>query len=128
MDFAYPAIGIDLESDGTIWHSDEESKQRDAERDKKLASLGWRVIRFTEDAINQHIDKVAQIIMENIKEATAEKMSAQKKKGSSNELSKYSKYDTRYSTFDKSAEMQITLGIEDDSENIQPVQDKEEPE
>lgn len=79
MDFAMPEIGVDIESDGEIWHEQDGAKERDAERDKKLAQYGWRVIRFTEDAINEHGEEVKKVISENIKEAAEEAFSRRKK-------------------------------------------------
>jgi very-short-patch-repair endonuclease len=79
MDFALPEIRVDIESDGEIWHEQEGAKERDAERDKKLAGLGWRVIRFTEDAINEHAEEVKKAIQDNVKQAADEVFSRRKK-------------------------------------------------
>jgi very-short-patch-repair endonuclease/intein/homing endonuclease len=93
MDFALPEIKVDIESDGSIWHDRPDQKQRDAERDRKLAANGWRVIRFTEDAINAHLGEVQKVIEENIREAAEERFS-QRKKASSSEHVKYASSDT----------------------------------
>jgi very-short-patch-repair endonuclease len=73
MDFAVPELGIDIECDGQKWHSSPEDKQKDKERDYNLASMGWRVVRFTEEAINEHIDKVATVIQREIASAAKRK-------------------------------------------------------
>jgi len=69
LDFAYPQIGVGIESDGAIWHQREDLEQRDAERDQKLANVGWRILRFKEDAIEGHMDAVQDIIKTNVIEA-----------------------------------------------------------
>lgn len=43
LDIAIPEYKIDVEYDGKEWHRD---IQKDSERDKKLSSLGWNVIRI----------------------------------------------------------------------------------
>ena len=68
LDFAIPELGLDLEADGDFWHSDPESIQRDKERDYRLASMGWRIIRLREDALNNKADVVETIIRNNIQE------------------------------------------------------------
>ena len=55
--------------DGAIWHERADLKQRDHERDQKLASSGWRILRFTEQAVYEHIDTVMDIIYKNIAES-----------------------------------------------------------
>jgi len=73
LDFAYPQIGVCLEADGEIFHEREDFKQRDQLRDQKLANVGWRILRFREDAIDDHLDAVKDIIVQNIIEATRKK-------------------------------------------------------
>jgi len=73
LDFAYPQIGVDVEADGEMWHSDPEAIERDRARDMKLAQLGWRVIRIKEGALNSRVDEVAQVVMSNIREAIEER-------------------------------------------------------
>jgi very-short-patch-repair endonuclease len=73
LDFAYPQIGVDLEADGEMWHSDPEAIERDRARDIKLAQLGWRVIRIKENALNSRADEVSQVVMSNIREAIEER-------------------------------------------------------
>jgi very-short-patch-repair endonuclease len=82
MDFAYPQIMVDIEADGRIWHEQEGAKERDAERDRKLANVGWRVVRFNEDAIMENLQEVKQVIFQNIKEAAEERFSERKKTAS----------------------------------------------
>ena len=79
MDFAIPSLGVDIEVDGEKWHSSVEDKQKDRERDVTLASMGWRVIRFTEVAINEHMDKIVQVIKKEVESAAAEKRALSKK-------------------------------------------------
>jgi len=69
IDFAYPKLGVGIESDGSIWHQREDFVQRDLERDQKLANVGWRILRFKEAAIDEHLDTVRDVISKNILEA-----------------------------------------------------------
>jgi len=84
MDFAIPDLGIDLECDGAKWHTAVEDRQKDKERDYMLASMGWRVIRFTEEALNEHIDKVSMVIQKEVASAAKEKKAMKKKAGTEN--------------------------------------------
>lgn len=86
IDFAYPKIGVGIESDGSIWHEREDFAQRDRIRDQKLASVGWRILRFKEDAIEDHLDAVSDIIYKNIVEAGKK---LKKKAEGNNEIIKY---------------------------------------
>lgn len=86
LDFAYPELGVGLESDGSIFHDSEELQRRDKERDQKLANVGWRILRFKEDAINDNIDMVQDIIYENILEAAQDLKKRHKKSAESEEI------------------------------------------
>ena len=55
-------------------------------RDQKLANVGWRILRFREDAIEEQPDAVRDIIYKNI--VDAEK--AHKKASQDNQIIKYS--------------------------------------
>ena len=77
IDFAYPNIGIGVEVDGNIWHEREDFKQRDLQRDQKLANVGWRVLRFTEDAVNENMDAVRDTIMKHVADASKSKKKAE---------------------------------------------------
>ena len=55
--------------DGEIWHEREDLQQRDQLRDQKLANIGWRVLRFKEAAMDEHLDAIKDIIYKNIIEA-----------------------------------------------------------
>jgi len=84
LDFAYPEIGINLEADGDFWHSDPESIERDKQRDANLASMGWRVVRIKETALNNAVDEVEKIVYANIREAALEKRQLNKKASTGN--------------------------------------------
>jgi len=72
--------------DGEIWHEREDFKQRDLNRDQKLANIGWRILRFREDAIEEQPDAVRDIIYKNVVEAEK----AHKKASQDNQIIKYS--------------------------------------
>jgi len=96
LDFAYPHIGVGIESDGSIWHQREDFVQRDRLRDQKLANVGWRILRFNEDAIEDHIDAVSDTVYKNIVEA-ARDIKKRKKTSEKNESSELmEKYSSVY--------------------------------
>lgn len=70
IDFAYPEIGVGIETDGNIWHERNDLKARDKMRDQKLADVGWRILRFDEDAVEDHMPVIQDIIYKNIVEAS----------------------------------------------------------
>jgi very-short-patch-repair endonuclease len=85
LDFAYPKLGVGIEVDGAIWHQREDFKQRDMNRDQKLANVGWRVLRFREDAVEDQTDAVRDIIYKNLVEAEK----SLKKSAESEQIVKY---------------------------------------
>jgi very-short-patch-repair endonuclease len=89
LDFAYPQIGVGVETDGAIWHQREDFKQRDLVRDQKLANIGWRILRFRDDAVEEQSDMVKEVIAKNMIEATKNK----KKANDSHSVLKYSSTD-----------------------------------
>jgi very-short-patch-repair endonuclease len=48
LDFALPAARIDIEADGWV-HTNRDTRARDRERDRKLKSWGWTVVRISTD-------------------------------------------------------------------------------
>ena len=82
LDFAYPKLGVGIESDGARWHEDAESKARDLERDQKLANVGWRIVRFKETAINENPEQVKKIIYDNLATALKDRRNMNKKSSS----------------------------------------------
>jgi len=82
LDFAFPDIMLNLEADGDFWHSDFDALERDKERDLKLASLGWRVVRIRESALNTNAQMVTQVVINNIKEAIAQRKAMMAKRAS----------------------------------------------
>jgi len=46
VDFALPSAHICLEADGDWWHRAAQKKLRDRNRDVKIRTLGWQVLRF----------------------------------------------------------------------------------
>lgn len=77
LDFAYPKIGVGIETDGAIWHERADLKARDKQRDQILANVGWRVLRFSEQAINEHMDVIRDIVSKNIAEAARTRKKAE---------------------------------------------------
>ena len=74
--------------DGKVWHEQEGHRERDLARDQKLANVGWRVLRFNEEAIKEHVDEVKTIIYDNIVEAAKEKSNRIKKANGDGQLIK----------------------------------------
>ena len=52
LDFAIPALKLDIECDGEYWHQD---KAKDRVRDEALQELGWTVLRFSESSIQEDV-------------------------------------------------------------------------
>jgi hypothetical protein len=59
LDLAYPDGLIDLEANGAKWHSTRRQRQRDAERQQLLETLGWHVEPFDYDSVVYHPESVA---------------------------------------------------------------------
>ena len=69
IDFAYPKLAVGIEVDGSIWHDREDLAQRDMQRDQKISNIGWRILRFKEFAVEDHLDTVQKIIVSHVKDA-----------------------------------------------------------
>lgn len=82
LDFAFPDIMLNLEADGDFWHTDLESVERDKQRDMKLASIGWRVVRIRESALNTNANLVTQIVINNIRDSIKERKAILSKQAS----------------------------------------------
>jgi hypothetical protein len=72
--------------DGSIWHQREDFIARDRLRDQKLANVGWRIMRFKEEALDEHPDAIRDIVYKNIMESTK----SSKKAEENQTMSKYS--------------------------------------
>jgi len=101
MDFAYPAVGVGVEADGERWHEEIDSKIRDQQRDQKLANVGWRILRFKEEAINNNIDNVARVIYSNVIEAAKDHAQRNKQADSNPEIKKIAEQIKNIETLDK---------------------------
>jgi len=77
IDFAIPNIGMGIEADGSIWHDQADSKAHDIQRDQKLSNVGWRILRFNEEAIEERIDAVRDVVIKNIKDSIKQRKSAE---------------------------------------------------
>lgn len=62
-DLALPALRLVIEVDHSAWHVGRREAQRDRERDRKLAALGWTVLRVTEDDIAVRLDEIVDDII-----------------------------------------------------------------
>jgi len=69
MDFAIPALKIDIEADGEVWHSSNEQVGDDQERDYMLAQRGWTVLRFDDKSIEEATQQVEATINSHIQKA-----------------------------------------------------------
>jgi len=57
VDFAFPDNNIAIEVDGNYWHNKIGSKRRDIKRQKEIIELGWTVLRYKENEINENVEK-----------------------------------------------------------------------
>ena len=48
LDFAWPAFRVGLEVDHPFWHAGAEESHRDKHRDRKMTTVGWRMVRITD--------------------------------------------------------------------------------
>jgi very-short-patch-repair endonuclease len=67
LDFAFiqsrkPFRGIDIETDGILWHSSAQQRQRDGYRTYKLMKGGWLIERFGETFT---VDEVKDILIKH---------------------------------------------------------------
>lgn len=63
LDFAFirsrkPFHGIDIETDGAIWHYTSKQRQRDGYRTYRLMKCGWLVERFTENFTKADVETI----------------------------------------------------------------------
>ena len=71
IDFAIPNLKIGLEADGEIFHSSPKQVTHDHERDRKLAQLGWTILRFQDKEIEEKIEQVMSTVMKTIMQKEA---------------------------------------------------------
>jgi very-short-patch-repair endonuclease len=57
-DIAIPSLKIDIEYDGQNWHK---NKSLDDLRDKQLAEVGWKTIRFDKDNVCLYLNKLQEV-------------------------------------------------------------------
>ena len=71
LDFAFPHLKIGIEADGEMFHSNPKQLTHDKERDMKLAQVGWTILRFQDDEIDNKIERVMSTIVKNIMQKEA---------------------------------------------------------
>ena len=67
LDFAFiqsrkPFHGLDIETDGILWHSSAKQRQKDGYRTYKLMKGGWLVERFGETFT---VDEVKEVLVKH---------------------------------------------------------------
>ncbi|AXV15959.1 endonuclease domain-containing protein [Neorhizobium sp. SOG26] len=65
VDFACPDHKLIIEIDG-VGHSFDRRIRSDGERDRRLGSLGWRVVRYSNDEIYNRLDDVCMHLLRTI--------------------------------------------------------------
>jgi hypothetical protein len=63
IDFADPTRRFGVETDGWAFHGSRVQQQRDKRRDRRLAQLGWVIVRFTTEEIITDLDAVVDEIL-----------------------------------------------------------------
>lgn len=58
-DIAFRALLLAVEIDGWEWHQSRDSFERDRDRDRRLAELGWQVVRFPAAWVLAHPEQFA---------------------------------------------------------------------
>lgn len=62
LDFAYPALMLGIETHGLRWHFGNEKWNRDLQRDRHLARMGWEVLYFTWQDVHREPKRVEEEI------------------------------------------------------------------
>lgn len=63
VDGVFPSIRLIIQADGKMFHDNNEKIQEDANINQRFNNLGWTVLRYTEDEIENHIDEVISHII-----------------------------------------------------------------
>lgn len=63
LDVAYPGVKVDVELDGSAYHSKREDHERDARRDVALATYGWQTLRFTHRRLHAEPDLIRREVL-----------------------------------------------------------------
>ena len=66
IDFAIPNLKIGLEADGEAFHGSAKQITHDAERDQCLNQMGWTIMRFTDEEIENKLPEVMRTVVKNI--------------------------------------------------------------
>lgn len=66
VDFAIPKVRLIVEADGEIFHSLPQQIEKDKNRDKQLAQMGWTVLRFKDREIEHQVHQVMNKILQTI--------------------------------------------------------------
>lgn len=67
FDFAIPESKIIIECDGSFWHSKPDVISRDARKDRALATLGWRMLRFSDKRIKHHLPECISEVQRSLR-------------------------------------------------------------
>jgi very-short-patch-repair endonuclease len=62
LDFAYPSHRVAVETDGYRWHGSVERWRRDLRRENRLKLLGWTVLRFSWEDVQDRAELVSSQI------------------------------------------------------------------
>ena len=83
VDGFFPDIKLIIEADGKLYHSSPDQVAKDQERDSRFQQLGWTVLRFTDEEIENNIEQVLSKIIQvskQLQEKNAQYISAAKEK------------------------------------------------
>jgi len=67
LDGAFPAIKLGVEADSETFHNSADKIAKDRQRDMRLATQGWTILRFTEEELNEHPQEVMNVIVQAIR-------------------------------------------------------------
>ncbi|GAG41419.1 unnamed protein product, partial [marine sediment metagenome] len=102
IDFAFPSIGVGVEADGAEWHDHAEQMVRDQDRDLKLANVGWRILRFDEDAIEERPTDIGKVIVQHIADASKARKKRMKAAEGNPEMLKFASVEEVFAKADPS--------------------------
>ncbi len=66
IDLTLPAYRVAIECDGKAFHSSPQQKAHDRRKNAYLRRHGWKVLRFSGQAINRDLNKVLNTIKQHV--------------------------------------------------------------
>jgi len=72
VDFASTLLRLAIFTDGRTYHSSEEAKTRDDEHNRRLAEVGWMVMRYWTEEVNNDVNSLVDRVYDTVCQRIAE--------------------------------------------------------